>query len=274
VFAWGYYEGVAATEGRLRLARIGDLALLATPTDGGLYLAGACPLQEARAEFLADRERGLAEGVATWPELASLLTGARRVGPVRVVANWQGFLRQAAGPGWALLGDAGHFKDPTPAQGIADALRQAERLAAAVGAGLDDERGLDAALERWWRWRDRDASEMYRFASDMGMSISPIVSHEVLGGVAADPEATAQFLQVLNHDLAPAELFTVGRIARAIGGAVWRRPWKIPAIAAELGREIASELRHSGRLLGSRLLTPPVAGFSRRGWRLSRARPG
>lgn len=265
VFAWAYYEGVAATEGRLRLGRIGDLALLATPTDGGLYLAGACPLQEARAEFLADREQGLATGISTWPELADLLKGARRVGPVRVVANWQGFLRQAAGPGWALLGDAGHFKDPTPAQGISDALRQAERLADAIGPALDRETGLDAALERWWRWRDRDASEMYRFASDMGASISPIVAHEVLGGVAADSDATAKLLHVLNHDIAPAELFTAGRIARAIGRAARRRPRSIPAIAAEVGRELANELRHSGRLLRSRLVTPPVARFSRRG---------
>ncbi len=136
VFAWAYFDGVTDTEGRLRLGRIGDLALLGSPTDGGLYLAGACPLQADRSQFLADRAAGLMAGIGTWPELAGLLAGAERVGPVRVVANWQGFLRQAAGPGWVLLGDAGHFKDPTPAQGISDALRQAEHLAVAIGAGL------------------------------------------------------------------------------------------------------------------------------------------
>ena len=51
-------------------------------------------------------------GLAAWPELAELLAGATRVGPIRVMANWHGYFREAAGPGWALLGDAGHFKDP------------------------------------------------------------------------------------------------------------------------------------------------------------------
>ncbi len=261
VFAWAYFDRVADTEGRLRLGRIGDLALLASPTDGGLYLAGACPLQADRTEFLADRNAGLMAGIGTWPELAGLLAGAERVGPVRVVANWHGFLRQAAGPGWALLGDAGHFKDPTPAQGISDALRQAEHLAAAIAAGLAEGAELDAGLERWWRWRDRDASEMHRFASDMGSSLSPIVAHELLGEVAADPDATELLLRILNHDVPPAELFSAGRIVRAIGRAARRQPHRIPAIAAEVGREASSELRHLGRLLGSRLVTPPISRF-------------
>jgi flavin-dependent dehydrogenase len=52
------------------------------------------------------------------------------------MANMRGFFRQSAGPGWVLVGDAGHFKDPTPGQGIADALRQAERLAREIERAL------------------------------------------------------------------------------------------------------------------------------------------
>jgi flavin-dependent dehydrogenase len=39
---------------------------------------------------------------------------------------------QPCGPGWALVGDAGYFKDPITAHGITDALRDAELLARAV----------------------------------------------------------------------------------------------------------------------------------------------
>jgi hypothetical protein len=46
-----------------------------------------------------------------------------------------GFLRQASGPGWALVGDAGYFKDPLTAHGITDALRDAELLAEAAPEG-------------------------------------------------------------------------------------------------------------------------------------------
>src|SRR4029077_4696040 len=40
------------------------------------------------------------------------------------------------GPGWALVGDAGYFKDPLTAHGMTDALRDAELLAAAAVQGV------------------------------------------------------------------------------------------------------------------------------------------
>ena len=43
-----------------------------------------------------------------------------------------GRLRQAHGPGWVLVGDAGFFRDPLTAHGISDALRDAEGAAIAV----------------------------------------------------------------------------------------------------------------------------------------------
>ncbi len=49
-----------------------------------------------------------------------------------------GHLRQSWGPGWALVGDAGYWKDPLSAHGLTDAMRDAELLARAVVAGLDD----------------------------------------------------------------------------------------------------------------------------------------
>jgi flavin-dependent dehydrogenase len=48
-----------------------------------------------------------------------------------------GFVRRAWGPGWALVGDAGYFKDPITSHGMTDALRDAELLADAVLDGLD-----------------------------------------------------------------------------------------------------------------------------------------
>src|SRR5262249_17882001 len=52
----------------------------------------------------------------------------------RVFPGLTGYLRDAAGPGWALVGDAGYFKDPITAHGITDALRDAEILARVVGS--------------------------------------------------------------------------------------------------------------------------------------------
>ena len=85
-----------------------------------------------------------------------------------MMSRWHGFFRESAGPGWALIGDAGHFKDPTPGQGIADALRQAAILAPAIERALGGAEPPDKPLREWWAWRDRDAWEWYWFAQDIG----------------------------------------------------------------------------------------------------------
>ena len=77
--------------------------------------------------MLAEVHGGLAEEVAA---------GVLATRPV-AFAGEPGFLRRPAGPGWALVGDAGYFKDPVTAHGITDALRDAELVARAVLAGTD-----------------------------------------------------------------------------------------------------------------------------------------
>ncbi len=72
------------------------------------------------------------------PMLAERAAGSEISGKLRAFPGAPGFLRRAAGPGWALVGDAAYFKDPLTAHGITDALRDAELLARAVTAGGDD----------------------------------------------------------------------------------------------------------------------------------------
>lgn len=246
MFAWAYFEGVSDMEGRLRLGSRGGLTFVASPTDAGLYLAAVCPSLDDRDAFLADREGSFMAGLAAWPELADLLAGATRAGPIRVMANWHGYLREAAGPGWALLGDAGHFKDPSPAQGIADALRQAEHLADAIEAGLGGAGGIDRELRRWWRRRDEDSYEMHWFATDMGAAgASPPLARQFARDMAGDEEAAECLLRVLNHEIPPSRLFTPRRLGRAAARAVRDRPDQIPAMAREAAREIHNEVRRS-----------------------------
>ena len=68
------------------------------------------------------------------PSPAAPRSARGRAPPARLRSfpGMRGYMRQAAGPGWALVGDAGYFKDPTTAHGITDALRDAELLSRAV----------------------------------------------------------------------------------------------------------------------------------------------
>ena len=81
-------------------------------------------------------------------ELAGRVTESEGPGKLKAFAGTSGFLRRAAGPGWALVGDAGYFRDLNTAHGITDALRDAELLIRAV---LD---GGEGALTGYQGTRD------------------------------------------------------------------------------------------------------------------------
>jgi len=73
----------------------------------------------------------------------------------------RGFIRRSWGPGWALVGDAGFFRDPITAHGITDALRDAELLARAAAQGSDE------ALSRYQKERDRFAKGMMDLSDEI-----------------------------------------------------------------------------------------------------------
>jgi len=122
----------------------------AIPTnDGDTCVFASLParvFERSRTKGLETLYREVLEQVS--PEFAARVSGSAPSSKLRGFAGVPGFLRRSAGPGWALVGDAGYFKDPLTAHGITDALRDAELLARSVLAGGDD------ALAGYQRTRD------------------------------------------------------------------------------------------------------------------------
>jgi menaquinone-9 beta-reductase len=243
LFLWAYYEGAVVAEGRAVLGRHGDIGYLAMPTDGGLFMAGVALPMDTRTCVLADLEASFATAVSSIDEVSDALGPAVRVGRIRTMTKWNGLFRQATGPGWVLVGDAGHFKDPTPAQGIGDALRQSETLAAVIARGLGAG-GLDAELRAWWRWRDEDAWEMYWFAQDMGApGRAGEFFKEMLRELGCDARGTELFLRALNHELPPSKVFTPWRGVRTLSRLAVKRPRACPAAFSEAAASFRNESR-------------------------------
>jgi 2-polyprenyl-6-methoxyphenol hydroxylase-like FAD-dependent oxidoreductase len=248
MFAWAYLEGVASTSddtaATVGLGKPARHAFLSSVTDGGLFMTAVTVDHDLKPRLLADREGYLRAALAEWPELAGVVMPGRVIGPVRVMAQWRGFFRRSAGPGWALVGDAGHFKDPTPGQGIADAFRQSERLATALTDGLCGRRPLDQALCAYWHWRDADAWSMYWFAHDLGGPgpTAPLRRH-AQQLLASDPVRTELLLRVLNHETSPSNLTTPGLLIRALLGAVRDRPADWTRLLAEARHLVRDELQ-------------------------------
>ncbi|OHU63632.1 NAD(P)/FAD-dependent oxidoreductase [Mycobacteroides chelonae] len=170
---WSFYDD-ASPPYDLVMGRIGDGNGIALRLDSGVYIA-MLGIPTGRADaFLADRYANYDTYLAQWPEIAQAVNGAKRLGPLQILRHWHGYFRTAAGPGWALVGDSGHFKDPAPGQGMADAFRHSESLATHIMAGLDGG-NVDNELLNWWRWRDADALEMYWAAATLGELSNPAV---------------------------------------------------------------------------------------------------
>jgi 2-polyprenyl-6-methoxyphenol hydroxylase-like FAD-dependent oxidoreductase len=150
---YGYFRGVAIPAAEpvgyhWYFAPQSSASLI--PTGDGLWCvaaslaAGSVQLRGVR-DLTGLLQRCIAR---TSGELATRLTRAQLVGNVHSFAGMLGYLRPCHGPGWALVGDAGSFRDPGTAHGISDAFRDAELLAAAVAEGGQ------AALSRYQEARD------------------------------------------------------------------------------------------------------------------------
>ena len=194
--------------------------------------------------FRGDLEGSFMEYARSCRPVADALSGARRVGKFFGMLRFQGFLREASGPGWVLVGDAGHFKDPAPGQGIGDAFRQVEVLAAAIPSALDGSgEGLDRALARWGRWRDEDGVEHHWFAADLGKAGSvPAVIPEIQRRLLAQGRIDL-FLNLFAHRSRPSEVFTPARLLGATARLLARRGCDRRAVMHEVRALVAEDAR-------------------------------
>jgi flavin-dependent dehydrogenase len=95
------------------------------------------------------------------PQLAERLRHARRTSPVSGMLRMPNQLRQAFGPGWALVGDAGYHRDAVTGYGISDAFRDAEFLAVALDQALGADAEETPALALYQQQRDQALREIF-----------------------------------------------------------------------------------------------------------------
>jgi len=139
-----------------------------------------------------------------------LLEGAEQISPIRVAPETmlRGFFRQAAGPGWALVGDAGHFKHPATAQGISDAIEQSLHVATALTTPGED-------LSTYEAWREERAREHYEWSFDYSRLPRPGITRPIFAGVASDPEARQAFHDTFTRLTRPrSDVLTPERLER------------------------------------------------------------
>ncbi|HET9326967.1 MAG TPA: NAD(P)/FAD-dependent oxidoreductase [Candidatus Eisenbacteria bacterium] len=133
------------------------------PTNGGeTCLFVATSVERFHREVRKDLEEGYRRLLQEChPELALRLAGVSPSEPYRGFPGQVGLMRQSHGQGWALVGDAGYFKDPITAHGISDALRDAGFLARAVA------QGTESALTDYQATRDELSLELFDLTDEI-----------------------------------------------------------------------------------------------------------
>jgi menaquinone-9 beta-reductase len=236
---WMYWKRPEWFDGAPMLVHEGDDYWVIFPANKDQLLVGIVVGKEKQAEFTGRMKERYLERVRAWKPIAPIADGE----PLSKMISFQKgrfFFREAAGKGWALVGDAGLFKDYAPGLGISDALRDARALASAICAGTDE------ALVKYWRERDVASLELFEFAKDMGTpGYNNALNRVVFARLRDDPELQARLAAVHERRLSPFALLKLGEVLSMTFGQIVRGRFGVvkPFLAAgKNGQEIAKEL--------------------------------
>ncbi|HWC47639.1 MAG TPA: FAD-dependent monooxygenase, partial [Solirubrobacterales bacterium] len=207
-FMFTYWRGLPETDQfKIDVVEAGSLIWTPAEDDLSMLVLGLDP-QLTRGDQAHHRRifAEMLEHYSDWFDPSWLASG-EQVGGVRVAPETmlRGFFRQPNGPGWALVGDASHFKNPSTAQGISDAIEQSLHVAAELLDG-DELPGYEA-------WRDERAREHYEWSFDFARFPNRETAAPIFRGLAADPEAGQNLRDALSRQLRPrSDVFTPERL--------------------------------------------------------------
>jgi flavin-dependent dehydrogenase len=215
---YGFWSGVPVDGFEVYL---GDGCVTAgVPTQNGLTLIGVVwPYKRFRA-FRADIDGNFLKTLEIAPVWAERVRGGRREERIRGSGDLPNFFRKPYGPGWALVGDAVYHKDPITAQGITDAFRGAERLAAAIDAGFSGRQPLDEALAGYEQQRNEEALPIYEFTCQCAALEPPAPDmRQFLEALRGNPQETDRYLGTFAGTTPAQEFFSPENRQRVIDAA-------------------------------------------------------
>ncbi|MGV9679809.1 NAD(P)/FAD-dependent oxidoreductase [Nocardia sp. NPDC003482] len=225
--------------------RWGDRMVWGGPADSDLFLLGVSPEMHERDEFRTDTERMLLAHMRSCEPAFDALGKAKIATKISGIRRFEGYYREPIGPGWVLVGDAGHFKDPALGRGIGDAFIQAEALAPRIVAGLGGAAGgVDVQLRHWADWRDERFAGHYWLTTDLGAAGAiPAMITERIRLLQANGELDV-FFDLFYHRSSYYDVFSLPRLAEStlrllVSGREPRGPLlreSLPLLARELRR--------------------------------------
>jgi flavin-dependent dehydrogenase len=155
------------------------------------------------------------------PRLRHRLEAATRVGRLRGWSGQRGHIRRSHGAGWALVGDAGYFRDPITTHGMTDALRDAELLADALLTSWAGDQPEALALAAYQAKRDALSSQLFEVSDRIAAyDWAPHEIHQLLREVSSAMSDEVGLLQSLPpRPLRPVSTVLGGLVSADMPGA-------------------------------------------------------
>ena len=216
-FYFSYFSGFDCRQVEQHV--IGDTAIVCMPTNDGLTMISGLWPSSRFDETRQDIDGNFRKLVAASPSVSD------RLRPARQEEKWQGtagvpnYFRKPYGPGWALVGDAAYERDPISAQGISDALVEAEHLTQAIDAGLSGKRPLEEALAQYELERNARHNDYYAFTLTNARIAQPPAMMQLFAAMRHNQEAADLLMSVVAGSVPVSQFLNPENIGKILAGA-------------------------------------------------------
>jgi 2-polyprenyl-6-methoxyphenol hydroxylase-like FAD-dependent oxidoreductase len=186
-FYYSYFSGFDCRQ--IEQHAIGDTAIVCLPTNDALTLISGLWPSSRFDEIRADIDGNFRKLVAASPSVSERMRSARQEDKWQGTAGVPNYFRKPFGPGWALVGDAAYERDPISAQGISDALVEAEHLTQAIDTGFSGRRPLEETLTEYELARNARNREIYEFTLANAKLVQPPSMMQLFAAMRHNPNA-------------------------------------------------------------------------------------
>jgi 2-polyprenyl-6-methoxyphenol hydroxylase-like FAD-dependent oxidoreductase len=213
---YAYWTGVEMRGVEL-YPRDGQMIVAAPTDDDQVVIAAFWP----RGEFhgvRSDVERHFMAALdRAAPGLAERVRAGTRVERFRGSGRLPNVYRRPHGDGWALVGDAGHHKDPILALGIGDAFRDAGLLAEAVDDGLRGGAPMDRALAGYEQRRNALSAGGFQSTLDFArLQAPPPLMQQLFMALRDRPDDRDRLFGTFAGTVPADEFFSPDNLARIL----------------------------------------------------------
>jgi 2-polyprenyl-6-methoxyphenol hydroxylase-like FAD-dependent oxidoreductase len=204
-----YYTGWAGLSCGLGIREQPGSSIGTVPTHDGVTLVLTYFPQESFHQVKADPFQAHLDSIRrTAPDVFEEIAGTEPALRLHGTGDQQNFFRTAHGPGWVLVGDAGHHLDSITARGITNAFIQAELLTDEIGDGLPDSQHTDAALARFAKRRQDALIDVYQSTLETARLRVPDSRLKMLRSISREPALIERYFALVAGIISMDEFLT------------------------------------------------------------------